>query len=92
MGELSGQLVRYGGQLREVFRGSQLSERSASARSGFCGTPRDRASQVARSEGTRTAGSPFFWVLFFGEVYGPGTWETHVRGHTKHIHQLKMML
>jgi len=34
--------------------------------------PRDRASQAAplaaRRVGTRAAGSPFFWVLFFGEA------------------------
>ena len=30
-------------------------------------------------------GAPFFWVLFFGEVYGPETYETGVPGHSKHM-------
>ena len=40
------------------------------ARSEFHGAPRARAPQVARSEakGSQTAGSPFFWVRFFGEA------------------------
>ena len=34
-----------------------------------------------RSAGTQTVGSPFFCLLFFGEVYGPGTLLTGVRTH-----------
>ena len=40
-------------------------------------TPRRRFAP----QGSQTAGSPFFCLLFFGEVYGPGTWLTGVRGH-----------
>ncbi len=48
-----------------------LSERSAPARSEFHGAPRKRpAAGLPRSnaKGSQTAGSPFFWVLFFGEA------------------------
>ena len=48
-----------------------LSERSAPARSEFHGAPRKRPDAGlprSNAKGSQTAGSPFFWVLFFGEA------------------------
>ncbi len=57
---------------------------ASQARSELCGAPRkcpDAGLPLRTAKGSQTAGSPFFCLLFFGEVYRPDTWLTGVRGH-----------
>jgi len=72
--------LRRGAQ-RFADQGSQLFERSE-----FCETPRNASTAgcpVAQRRGRRQWGR-LLLLTFLGEMYGPGTWWTGVRGHGGH--------